>query len=379
MKEKKAFLLLTRHTDSEITDFLQKKAESGWMLSSMKGNIFRFKRESYKGKRVCAYSYLSRTPEVQTELQLRQELPHLRKIGWDMICISGAENIADTRRHAFLYEEKKADERPETEPDVERKAERRGRRKVFSNLLLSLLYLAFISILFSFDIIRITSSTLYLISSFVFSILLLFCIFLSIRTLIALVEKRKNKEKYIREGKYRYLDYSTLAIFLTLLLFVAFLAFDYLYGDLSRGGEKTMIGNTRVVLYSDDIPITMYSLGFDVSGEHETRKKEESSSGIASYLYSYEQYLGDGAKTTDYLSYTIYKSKSVLLRRVAKKELVNSNLHSIDENAEILTVDSYQQSKNGLEIMIEKDNAILYIRSGNIMDIDKIRKIVKLI
>lgn len=379
MKERKSFLLLTRHTDSEITDFLQRKAEKGWMLTSVKGNIFRFRREPYSGKRVCAYSFLSRTPETQTEIQLREELPYLRKNGWDMIAISGAENIADTRRHAFLYEEKKADDYPKTEPDVDKKSAKRGRRKIFSNLVLSLLYLAFISILFSFDIIRITSSPLYLIASCIFSVLLLLCIFLSIRALITLLERRKNQDGYIKKGLYRYLDYSTLLIFATLLLFVIFLSFDYLYGDLSRGGEKTKIGNTTVVLYNDDIPITLSELGFDANGEYETRKKEESKSILSSYLYSYEQHLGEGASADSFLSYTIYESRFKSLRTLARNELINSNLYSLSDKAHSLSVDSYKQSENGREILIEDEDTILYIRAGKALDIRAIDKILELI
>ena len=139
VKKRNRFILLTRHTDQELTHFLQKEAEKGWWLEKNSGNRFTFVEKNCEGKKICAYTFFSRGPESSTEVQLGRELPYLRKKGWDQICVSKVENIFDSRRHAFLYMEKPTSFFPITEEDEIRKAEKRGWRKALSNLLLSLI------------------------------------------------------------------------------------------------------------------------------------------------------------------------------------------------------------------------------------------------
>ena len=150
MRKKTKFILLTRHTDEELTHFLQREAENGWWLIKNNGNRFTFIEKKYEGKRICAYTFFSRGPESSTEVQLGRELPYLRKKGWDQIGVSRAENIVDSRRHAFLYEEKPTSFFPVTEEDEIKKAEKRSIRKAISNLILNALYFAAAIILLFF-------------------------------------------------------------------------------------------------------------------------------------------------------------------------------------------------------------------------------------
>ena len=79
VKKRNRFILLTRHTDQELTHFLQKEAEKGWWLEKNSGNRFTFVEKNCEGKKICAYTFFSRGPESSTEVQLGRELPYLRK------------------------------------------------------------------------------------------------------------------------------------------------------------------------------------------------------------------------------------------------------------------------------------------------------------
>ena len=359
---KSSFLLLTCHTDEEITDYLQKKAEGGWRLSSVRGNHFRFTRKEYDGRRLCAYSFLALTHETTTEQQLRTVLPQLRREGWDMIAISGPENIMDTRRHAFLYEENPAESYPPRMEDDVRRIRKKSRRRMISNLCISLIYLLLILALFSLDIVRISASTPYIAASFAFSALLFSCLFLSIRALMTRREDRKDHEAYIAKGLYRYLDYSTRMVFITLLLFISFLALDSLYGGAHRG-EKVDIGGSRITVYSDEVPLSLSDLGLMSGGEIRTSRLDESRSPVASYLYSYEQYLGEGADPRAYLSCTVYSSPFRFLRALAEKSIVRSALSASSFLSEAVGLETLV-SESGREILIRGGDTVLSARAG---------------
>ena len=48
MRKKTKFILLTRHTDEELTHFLQREAENGWWLIKNNGNRFTFVEKKYE-------------------------------------------------------------------------------------------------------------------------------------------------------------------------------------------------------------------------------------------------------------------------------------------------------------------------------------------
>ncbi len=376
MRDRKTtFVLLTRHTDEELTDYIQKKAEQGWRLKSVKGNLFTFKRQKYDGKRLCSYSFLARTPDSPTEVQLRRELPFLRHSGWDTIAIGGPENIADTRRHAFLYEEHEASSLPASEEGEEAKALKRGKRKMRSNLVISLIYLAFFSILLSVDIIRLSSSLAYILSALLFSLLLFFSLFLSFRTLLSYKVEKKHHDKYIRKSEYRYLDYSTAFIFISLLIFILFLTFDFFYGDASRGGERIKMGDISIRVHSDEIPITLSDLGLPYGGEVRTSVHKQKRSPFASYSYSYEQYFGTDASSSSYISYTFYESGISFLRSMASRELIRSPLSLSEELSSSLGYDVFSSSAEN-ELLIRLDEALFYVRTAEPLDDYQIKKLL---
>ncbi len=348
------FMLLTRHSDEEITDFLNREGDKGYILSKNRGNFFYFKKANKK-RRMAAYSFLSRSPETSTEIELRKELPYLRKKGWDMIDIGGPEDIADSRRHAFLVEEREASEIPCAEDLAKEKAAKRRRGKIVSNLLLSLIYLVFLSFLLFTDLPRISSSNLY--SFFGIAIFLLF-IASFVLSVLALIYNIKYRKTFNRH--YRYLDRSTLLTSITLFLILIFLVFDFFWGTGSHG-IKTEINGRAYTLYNDDIPITLKDLGRG-DGEYKNSKHSESRSIFSMYSYSYEQYLGPGASKEDFISYTQYSSSSELLRSIAKRELMGKPGLRDEALSEALSL-NVVKSKNKLEVLIEGSDRILFIKA----------------
>lgn len=348
------FMLLTRHSDEEISDFLNREVDKGYVLSKNRGNFFYFKKTDKK-RRMAAYSFLSRSPDTSTEIELRKELPYLRKNGWDMVDIGGPEDIADSRRHAFLVEEKDGSEIPEAEDLAKEKAIKRRRRKIVSNLLLALIYLMFLSFLLFTDLPRISSSNLYSFFGIAIFILFIASFALSALALIFNVKYRKTFNKH-----YRYLDRSTLLTSITLFLILLFLVFDFLWGTSSHG-VKTEINGRTYTLYNDDIPVTLKDLGRG-EGEYKNSKHSESESIFAEYSYSYEQYLGSNAAKEDFISYTQYSSRSGLLLSITKKELMGKpGLR--DESLSSALSANVVKSKNKLEVLIETSDRLLLIKS----------------
>lgn len=348
------FMLLTRHTDEEINDLLLSEAEKGYVLTKNKGNLFYFKK-SDKKRRVVTYSFLSRENEVSTEIELRRELPYLRKNGWDMITIGGAEDIADSRRHAFLIEEIEGAEIPKAEAFTQEKAKKRSMRKCISNLVLSSLYLIFLSFLFSTDLARISSSNLY--AFFGLITLILFIASFTL-TLLALINAIKYKKGFNK--KYHLLDKSTLLTFITLLIILSFLLFDSVWSSSSHG-IKYEINGKRYTLYNDDVPISLKDLGH-ADAEFKSSKHIESESLLAHYSYSYEQYLGECTSKEDFISYTLYSAKSKTLLNAVKKELL-SKAGYLDKSLSTKLNAEVVRSKSSLEVMIEQDDKLLLIRS----------------
>ncbi len=355
MRRKTSFLLLTRHTDDEITDFLQRNAENGWRFVSSRGNSFRFIRKDYDGRRLASFSFVATDPGIPTENQLRQELPRLRKQGWDVISLTGPEDIADTKRHAFLYEEHPSDSVPSSDEDDHR-VRRKALRKMISNLLVSVFYALFLAYLFFEEGMRITSSAGYLFASSAFALLFALSLFLSIRALLSTGERKRRYQEYIRRQRYRDIDRSTLLITVTLLALIILLLADSLYGKPDRG-EQVMIGGYETAIYSQDIPVTLADLGIEAIGEYRTTIHQEQKSFIASYGNSYEQYLGEGADPASYLGYAVYESDSRLLLSMAEDQFRR------------------QSTGKGWEAIIPGQSYVLRIRSGFALDENQIETI----
>ena len=380
MKTKTGFLLLTRHSDEEITDYLQRNAEDGWWLRRVKGNRFFFERRPYAGKRICAYTFLSRDPDSPTEVQLRHELPILRKQGWDMICIGGPENIADTKRHAFLYEEHPCSQHgngtsseafqevqiPKADSSVSSKSRGRGFRKALSNLVLCLLYVSCLAFVLGNDLLRVISNNLYLAFTFVLAIALAGCLALSVLAFVSRckVLAKKDDSGEIANKGYRFLDHAARATAAMLAFMVAFLVFDSIWGNTSSVGTRTQIGNEKVVLYNDQVPVTLEDLGADTTGAYRSTRHVSSRGVLAMYDYCYDQNLGNESGTLSFISYTSFDVPNAFLRRIVTHQSMSYDGRIDVDMAQRLGVDMVFISRSGRQAIVSKGTKTIAIRSG---------------
>ena len=379
MKTKTGFLLLTRHSDEEITDYLQRNAEDGWWLRRAKGNRFVFERRSYAGKRICAYTFLSRDPDSPTEVQLRHELPILRKQGWDTICIGGPENIADTKRHAFLYEEhpevqseaksgttSQGAQIPRADPSVSSKSRGRGFRKALSNLVLCLLYVSCLAFVLGNDLLRVISNNLYLAFTCLLALALAGCLVLSVLAFVSrckVIAKKDDSGEIANKG-YRFLDHAARATAAMLVFMVAFLVFDSILGNTSSVGTRTQIGNEKVVLFNDQVPVTLEDLGADTTGAYRSTRHVSSSGALATYDYCYDQNLGNESGTLSFVSYTAFDVPSAFLRSIVTHQSMSYDGRIDSTMARELDVDMVFVSRSGKQALVTKGTKTIAIRSG---------------
>lgn len=384
MKTKTGFLLLTRHSDEEITDYLQRNAEEGWWLRRVKGNRFVFERRPYAGKRICAYTFLSRDPDSPTEVQLRHELPILRKQGWDTICIGGPENIADTKRHAFLYEEHpctplQSDDTsgtasqpsqcvqiPKSDSSVSAKSRGRGFRKAMSNLVLCLLYASCLAFVLGNDLLRVISNNLYLAFTCLLALALAGCLVLSVLAFVSrckVIAKKDDSGEIANKG-YRFLDHAARATAAMLVFMVAFLVFDSIWGNTSSVGTRTQIGNEKVILYNDQVPVTLEDLGADTTGAYRSTRHVSSRGALATYDYCYDQNLGNESGTLSFVSYTAFDVPSAFLRRIVTHQSMSYDGRIDSTMAQELDIDMVFVSRSGKQALVTKGTKTIAIRSG---------------
>jgi len=349
MRKKTRFMLLTRHTDEELTEFLQKQAEAGWWLEANKGNRFTFVKRPYVGHRVCAYTFPSREPEIPTENQLRQELVLLRKQGWDMICISGPETLTDSRRHAFLAEEVLGSPLPKADAKEREKAAKRGKQKALANLALCLLYIAALSVVLLNDLARLVSNNGYLCFSIAFAGLLIASLALTLHSL---------------RGKAGWLDVSTRLIFFMLVFAAVFLMVDGLWGDNGRTGVRTQIGETTVVLYHDAVPVALEDVGADVSGIWRSTRNVSSHSFLASYRHCFDESLGTRDERLSFISYTCFSVANPWMLKVVSRQNCGDNLTEDASFATRLGLDKICLSASHKNVLIQKGDTFVSIQSG---------------
>lgn len=379
---KSVFFQVTRHTDSEITSFLNQKAKEGLFLKNVRGNRFVFEEREYDQTRLCSYTFYAKGHELSTEMQTREELVYLRSKGWDCICIGGPENIKDSRRHLYLYEEIKGSDTFPLDPRSEKRAELRGKFKAISNVILCLVYAFALYFLFSTSLVKVVTNTLYFICTVLFSLSCGICLVLSITSLIKAFLPFKKKEYS------SLIDVSTLMTFIMLVVFAIFLFLDSLYGNNKSVTERIKVGSSTYKLYKDEIPVDLSSLYADTSGSYRTTKKEESSSFLGSYQYCFDESFGvsegetvyDASyqKKVSFISYTIFKSDSKFLRKEVSSQLINSAALNDEKLAIKLGVDSVGIIDDR-HFIITKNNAFVVIRSGFDITSDNLVKFAELL
>lgn len=229
METRRKFLLLGRHADEEITDFLQREAEAGWWLKENDGNEFVFVKKPYEGRRICSYAVSSQNLGSSAEDLLFDLLPDLRKSGWDLVCLGKTESIADTRRHAFLREKEASSADPvpipQTEARCDEEALRRGLQKSISNLLLCILYL----VVLVYALIAkpaFFSSGISLAFGVVTALMLIPSLAFSFGAVDSSIKAKKDLGSVIRSGRYRLIDKAVRLTFSMLVVLAVFLVFS---------------------------------------------------------------------------------------------------------------------------------------------------------
>jgi len=205
MKGKRAFALLCCHTDRELSDFLMRKAKKGWLLKAVRGNTFVFKCMPYGGKRICSYTFTSRSEDETTEESLLSYLPILRDSGWDTLCYSKPESIADVHRHVFLIEEKENSEIPLCEEGCSEEVIRKARRKSLFNFISSLIFSICLCFVIRSDWKIITSSCIKTIMTAILGI----CLVLSVLASLTALTLPNDEDERIGGGRYRAIDISS--------------------------------------------------------------------------------------------------------------------------------------------------------------------------
>ncbi len=368
----KKFFQITRHTDSEITSFLEENRKEGNFLVKVAGNHFHFEKRN-DSHPVCALSLYAHGRDVSTELQVREELVFLREKGWNAICVGRPETMDDRRRHVYLRAE--ADNPDSLIPDEEseKKAARRGKRKAVSNLLLCIFYIAAFFLLISHSMAKVTSSNSYIFS---FALLLVFLSVCTVYSTLAFIERFSNKIKK------PFLDISTRLVFRFLLAFAVFLLLDgFLSGKKSF--ESVRIGSSSYKLYSDELPLTLEDLGGRTDGAYRTSMKTESASILSSYSTYFDESFGleEGESIYDeatmsgvsYISYSIYTSSSDVLRRIVEDEI-----YSVSDKAEITVPGADAAYLSGSSCLMRKGSSIMVVKSGYTLREDALGKLVRL-
>ena len=300
------FILLTQHTDKELTLILQDSEDKGLRLCSVKGNFFKFRNNTEELGKVCCTSFFPPQLEVPVASQVAEECVNLREKGWDTLCISGPETVFDSKRHIFLIKEK--DNARDIVPDEksEKQVKKRAKRKAFSSLAICILYLAVLALLFKFDLINIASDNLYLFFS-LFSIPAV--VFAIIRCSVALREQFRKEPENLR-----ILDKSTATVMILLLIFALFLFADAIW-------------NNNKINDIDSIPVCLEDFGIDTSGLKRIKKFTRSSSFICSYTHFFDEVLDKDADSDDvkYLSCSIFSSDCTFINKKVLKQLAKQN------------------------------------------------------
>ena len=361
--DRKCFMLLTRHTDAELTDFLQRKAEEGWMLKGNKGNIFTFKRQPYNGRRVCAVSFFSQTPDIPTIKQVRQYLPVVRRTGWDTICIGQPEDIFDSKRHVFLKEEILGAPLPTPDEREMAKAAKRGRKTALRCLATALLIVAFLLFYLTHDFLRLVTSLPHMVSGAAFALLLGTALVLAVKAIAVTQRQKRGKTGSPRD--YRWLDRATLWSTVMLAGLLALLLVDSIFAPKGSMGQRVRIGGEEVVLYSDALPLTLEQVGGDVSGPYRISRFLEGGSPLASYYYGFDESLATAnTEIVSYISYTVFTSPVAWIREWVAAQQIPLDAREDPETADSWGVETAYVGGNGLSLVLLQGERVVVFQSG---------------
>lgn len=231
-EQKKDFMLLAVHTDKEFTHWLQHHAEEGWWLQENKGNIFVFEKQPYTGRRICSYTVSSRAFGISAEDVFYEELPDLRKNGWDLLAMGMPETLTDRTRHAFLTDIPREDlpvpEIPQSDPDSQAALLRGALRKSASTLALSLIFAGVLIYSFISRKALLFQTAAGPVFAVVSAVLVILCMYFSVRAVFHYGKAVREPFTNITSGNYRCLDKAVVLSSLMLAVLALYLIADLL-------------------------------------------------------------------------------------------------------------------------------------------------------
>ena len=226
---------------------------------------------------------------------------------------------------------------------------------------------AFTIILLFFDKINLLTSLSYLSSYLLFLILLAISIVLSIKAFMWALRCRKNRKEETEKGNYRSLDYSTLSTSIMLFFLLVVLIISSIWGNGGSKGERVNINGTSVVLYSDEVPVSLETIGIDAKGAYRTQKKEDRKSPFAEYIHVYDQSFGGEETGLEYLSYSLFYSPYSFVRSIVENEIFGEAAVSDNDLSAKLGVESVEVSTVSGKLLIKGKDSLLTLSSSKVL------------
>ena len=118
-------------------------------------------------------------------------------------------------------------------------------------------------------------------------------------------------------------------------------------------------------MYSDEVPISLETLGFEPKGAYRTTKKEERHSPFAEYIHVYDQSFGGEEIGLEYLSYSLFSSPYSFVRNIVETEMFGEA--AIEDGALARNIGVERSITTG-KILIKGKDSILTVSSTKNID-----------
>ena len=127
------------------------------------------------------------------------------------------------------------------------------------------------------------------------------------------------------------------------------------------------INGTSVVLYRDEVPVSLETIGIDATGAYRTQKKEERKSPFAEYIHVYDQSFGGEETGLEYLSYSLFYSPYSLMRSIVENEIFGEAAVSDNDLSAKLGVESVEVSTVSGKLLIKGKDSLLTLSSSKVL------------
>lgn len=139
------------------------------------------------------------------------------------------------------------------------------------------------------------------------------------------------------------------------------------------------INGTSVVLYRDEVPISLETIGIDAKGAYRIQKMEERKSPFAEYIHVYDQSFGGEETGLEYLSYSIFYSPYPFIRNIVEDELFGESAVSDNGLSSKFGVESVAISTVSGKLFIKGKDSLLTLSSLKVLNEKKLMLITSLL